>query len=91
MNTRYKALIQTNKQTKCKLEQIEQEVYITKEKLQQKSIGSHFIRDNEQCQHYTGFPDFKRFEACLNFLSVGCNGENVRTKGTSEQKESGRS
>ena len=32
------------------------------------------------------FPDFKRFEACLDFLSVGSSDRNVRTKGTSEQK-----
>ena len=87
----HKALMQTNKLTKCKLEQTEKDLYETMEKLQQRSFGSHVIRDDEQCQHYTGFPDFKRFEACLNFLSVGSNGENVRTKGTSEQKGSGRS
>ena len=87
----YKALMQTNKLTKCKLEQTEKELYETKENLQKRSFGRYVIRDDEQCQRCTGFLDFKRFEACLNFLSVGSNGENVRTKGTSEQKESGRS
>ena len=77
--------MQTNKLTK--FEQTEKELHETKEKLQQRSFGSHVIRDDEQCQHYTGFPDFYRFEACLNFLSG--NGESVRTKGTSEQKGSG--
>ena len=91
VNTTYKALIQMNKFTKCKLEQTEKELYKTKEKLLQRCFGSHVIRGNEQCQHNTGFLVLKRFEACLNFLSVGSKGKKVRTKGTSERKGSGQS
>ena len=39
--------------------------------------------------HNTGFPDFERLEACLNFLSVRGNGENVRTNRTNKQKKRG--
>ena len=48
-------------------EQTEKELDETKEKLQERSFGSHVIRDNKQRQHYTGFPAFKRYQACLNF------------------------
>ena len=90
VSTVYQQLVHKNKETKCQLEHVKKELEITKMKLNEKSFGRHIIEDDELCQHYTGFPDSERFRTCLNFLSVGRNGENVRMRGFAEKKECGR-
>ena len=39
---------------------------------------SHVIRSDETCNYYTGFPTVAVFNAVLEFLDAGPNGENIR-------------
>lgn len=83
----YKAMKLENRETKCKLEQVQRELKTAKTKLQEKTFGMNIIKsNNDLCQHYTGFPDYERLTACYKFLSVGENGENVRMRGSAEKE-----
>jgi hypothetical protein len=87
----YKAMVHENKETKCQLRLVQRELDTTKANMQEKTFGMGVIKqNNELCQHYTGFPDYERLKTCFTFLSVGDNGENVRMRGSTEKKGSGR-
>ena len=94
----FKAMVTDNEQIKLKLRLVQNELETTKRELdkakatvQEKTFGMDVIRqNNELCQHYTGFPDYERLRTCYMFLSVGEIGENVRMRGSTEQKGSGR-
>jgi hypothetical protein len=91
VNLVYKAMTQKTQETTRQLKDTQRELSNTKVKLQERTFGMDVIRDsNELCQHYTGFPDYDRLKICLTFLSVGENGENVRMRGSTEKKGSGR-
>ena len=94
----YKDLVHENKKTKCdmrriqdELDTVREELDTTKAEVRERTFGMDVIKDNDElCQYYTGFQNYERLKTCFTFLSVGEHGENVRMRGSTEKKVSGR-
>lgn len=70
--------LNANKELKVQLQCLTNELTRTKQKLEERSFGTHIIKENDAlCNHYTGFPNYGRIEASLEFLRPGINGCNV--------------
>lgn len=53
-----------NRETKCKLEQVQRELENTQTKLKEKTFGMNVIKcNNDLCEHCPGFPDYVRLTA----------------------------
>lgn len=94
VNQMFNVAKKKSKEMNDHINNIEKELNDTKIKLEKstkKEFGINIIKENnELCQHYTGFTDFERLKTCQIYLSVGEKGENVRMRGSTEKKGSGR-
>ena len=49
-----------------------------------------FKKNDELCQHHTGFQNYERYKNLFYILSVGERGENVSMRDSTEKKVNGR-